>query len=559
MNDALEKSHHELAIKFRKRSEDLEKLNRQLMNEIARHNETARLLKEKSDVLESLFANANFLVAYMDADFNYIRVNRAYAEAAGQDPGFFIGKNHFELYPHEENETIFRRVAETGESYTAFERPFESPDNRESGVIYWDWTLQAAEGVEGKTEGLILTLINVTERKLAEEEIRLRDKRYQEILNQSLDGFARTDMDGFFIETNQIFANMLGYTDDELRSLTFQDVTPAKWQRVEEKILRELETQGHTPLYEKEYMGKGGHKIPVELRMYLSRDEKGKPIDTWAFVRDITLKKETQKELHRYTHQLEQSNRELEEFARVASHDLQEPLRKIQTFGNRLVKKYQDVLDESGRDYLDRMVKAATRMRELIEALLTYSRISTRPHKFDSVDMNEAVQDALTNLEDRIDDTNAEVEVADLPEIEANRLLMVQLLQNLIGNALKFHKKGVRPMIRVGCTIKQSSGKRKRGKSLVPNKCEISVNDNGIGIAEKYAGRIFLPFQRLHGRTAYDGVGMGLSICRRIVERHGGSIRVKSVSGRGSTFIVTLPLKQGQRTRKSQGGDDGNG
>ena len=151
MNDALEKSHHELAIKFRKRSEDLEKLNRQLMNEIARHNETARLLKEKSDVLESLFANANFLVAYMDADFNFIRVNRAYAETAGKDPAFFMGKNHFELYPHQENEAIFRRVVETGAPYTVFERSFEYPDNRALELTYWDWTLQAAEGVEGKT------------------------------------------------------------------------------------------------------------------------------------------------------------------------------------------------------------------------------------------------------------------------------------------------------------------------------------------------------------------------------------------------------------------------
>jgi light-regulated signal transduction histidine kinase (bacteriophytochrome) len=192
-------------------------------------------------------------------------------------------------------------------------------------------------------------------------------------------------------------------------------------------------------------------------------------------------------------------------------------------------------------------------MRSLIEALLSYSRISTESRQFESVDMNEAVREALTNLEGRIEETDAKIEAAELPAIEADKIQMVQLIQNLVGNALKFHREGgLPPIITIGCTIRQKRGKRKGRKPYLVDSCKITIADNGIGMDGQYINEIFLPFRRLHGRSEYEGAGMGLAICRRIVEKHGGNIRVESVPGKGSNFILTLPLKQRQQPVKGK-------
>jgi signal transduction histidine kinase len=231
--------------------------------------------------------------------------------------------------------------------------------------------------------------------------------------------------------------------------------------------------------------------------------------------------------------QLERSNRDLEEFASIASHDLQEPLRAIQAFSSRLQIKHAQSLDEQGADYLARIQKAATRMHTLIGDLLTLSRLSTKAQPFALVNLAEVAREVVCDLEARIQQSGGQVEVAELPAVEADPLQMRQLLQNLISNALKFHRPGIPPMVRVGrCGCTTSDGV-----------C-IEVADNGIGFSEEDLKRIFLPFERLHGRSKYEGTGIGLAICRRVVERHSGSISATSVPGQGSKFIIVLPLRQ---------------
>ncbi len=250
--------------------------------------------------------------------------------------------------------------------------------------------------------------------------------------------------------------------------------------------------------------------------------------------REIAERRRAEAELQTYAARLERSNRELESFAYIASHDLKEPLRKIQVFGERLVAKYGDVLDERGRDYLARMQNAATRMQALIDGLLVYSRVTTKAQPFVTVDLNAVVREVLDDLEVRIEQLQARVEVGELPTVEADPLQMRQLFQNLIGNALKFHREGVAPVVRVRSEPLNGSEGQYR----------IMVEDNGVGFDEKYADRLFQVFQRLHGRSEYEGTGIGLAICRKIIERHGGSITAQSAPDRGATFVVTLPLKQ---------------
>ena len=243
------------------------------------------------------------------------------------------------------------------------------------------------------------------------------------------------------------------------------------------------------------------------------------------------------KELQKHTQELERSNRELQSFAYAASHDLQEPLRKIRTFSDRLQSRFEDQLDDRGRSYLTRMETAAARMQTLIEGLLSFSRVTTKANAYQLTDIKEIIYETLDDLEAKIEETAADIVIADeLPIIEADPTQIRQLFQNLIGNALKFQRPQVTPQVFIQA--------RWLPDEEMPHFCEIDVCDNGIGIEPEYESRIFGMFQRLHSRQQFDGTGLGLAICQRIVERHHGTILVQSELGEGSQFTIQLPLKQ---------------
>lgn len=253
--------------------------------------------------------------------------------------------------------------------------------------------------------------------------------------------------------------------------------------------------------------------------------------------------KQVQEQLKTYSAELERSNRDLQDFAWVASHDLNEPLRKIKVFSNRLLTRHTEDLNPQARDYLNRMQNATTRMQTLIDNLLTYSRVTTRGEPFCRVDLSDIMHNVLLDLEIRIEQSRARVDVGNLPVLEADPTQMRQLMQNLLSNALKFHRDDVPPRVRIEGEI-ISNGNHDARYAV----CRISVSDNGIGIEEEYLDRVFHLFQRLNSRSTYEGTGIGLAICRRIVERHDGMIVVRSTPGQGSTFIITLPLRQASST-----------
>jgi signal transduction histidine kinase len=262
---------------------------------------------------------------------------------------------------------------------------------------------------------------------------------------------------------------------------------------------------------------------------------------------EVEQRAQAEARVQSFAEELQRSNRELQQFAAVASHDLQEPLRKIQAFGDRLKTKCAGSLGEAGLDYLQRMQAASARMATLITDLLTYSRVTTRQQPFQPVDLDQVAQEVIGDLEARIQQTQGRIELGALPTLDGDPVQIRQLLQNLLGNALKFHKPGVAPLVKVESRLLEGR--------LTPEGLpvyEISVEDNGIGFEEIYLDRIFGFFQRLHGRTEYEGTGMGLAICRRIVERHGGQITARSKPGEGSTFLVTLPGMQPKEKQDSE-------
>ena len=286
---------------------------------------------------------------------------------------------------------------------------------------------------------------------------------------------------------------------------------------------------------------KDGSEFPVEISLSPLETEEGVLVS--SAIRDITERHRTQERLEEFARRLQVSNQELQQFATVASHDLQEPLRKIQTFADRLQSKCGAALGDQGRDYLARMQNAATRMRKLINDLLSISRVTTTGQAFVPVDLVKATHEVVADLEGLIQQVGGRVEVGSMPSIEADPLQIRQLVQNLIGNGLKFHRPGTPPVVTV-------SGHQ------VNHQVQIFVQDNGIGFAPTYRERIFELFQRLHGRDDYEGTGIGLAICRKIAERHGGTITANGSPGEGATFIVTLPVHQPKPNEEDHHGEE---
>jgi PAS domain S-box-containing protein len=273
---------------------------------------------------------------------------------------------------------------------------------------------------------------------------------------------------------------------------------------------------------------KDGSEFPVEISLSPLRSEDETLII--SIIRDITTRKQTETRLRAVAEDLERSNRELEQFAYVASHDLQEPLRMVASYTQLLARRYKDKLDSDADEFIGFAVDGARRMQELINDLLTYSRVGSRALELELVDSNAVVDQVISDLGAAIEDSAATVTRGDLTSVRADDLQLHQLFQNLIANAIKFRQPGLAPVVHVSSRATDTS-------------CTFSVRDNGIGIEPQYVERIFMLFQRLHSRAEYAGTGIGLAICKKIVERHGGSIEVHSEPGRGTTFEFTLPVR----------------
>ena len=518
-----------------------------------------RELKESEEQYRSLFRNmingfSRHKVLFDEegkpVDYIFLQVNQAFEKFTGLREADVIGKTVTEVLPGISTDStdwigIYGRVAMTGEP--AHMEKYAGPLKR--------WYSVSAYSPE--KDHFVTVFEDITDRKRAEKalqadkdelEIRVRERtaelsRAKELLQTIIDYIpvmiCLFDPDGEVKVLNSHYRNLIGWGPEKNENSDMSETC-----RPDSDICAEV--WSHMERRESGW------------RDFVVRTKQGKDLETsWANVSlsdgsliaigiDNTERKRAEERDRLYLEQVERSNKELQDFAFVASHDLQEPLRKIQSFGDLLVTEFKDSFSEEGRDFLVRMQDAAARMRVLIDSLLTYSRLTSKVRPFFQVELNEAADEALGNLAVLKEETNGSVEVGKLPTVEGDKVQMIQLFQNLIANALKFHKKGEPPKVRI------SAGPIRGVGFDNVEAYEIRVEDDGIGFEEIYLSRIFAPFQRLHGKSEYEGVGIGLAICRKIVERHQGTITATSEPGKGAVFVVTLPAKKKQKMREKE-------
>jgi PAS domain S-box-containing protein len=499
--------------------------------------ETAQRLSEARRLMSQVVEYSGDGIMTLTLDGKITSWNRGAERMYGYSAEEIIGQPVALLAaPGREDEdgAAIMRIAR-GERVERYETQRRRKDGR---IISVERTLSPVLDAQGRISGISNIARDITERKRAEAALAassaavVASEAQLRLLLDSMQDGVFIAQDERFVLANPALPAMLGYDAGEFIGKPFAEVVAPEFLELWNDRFRQRVRGGAEPLgrYEVRLLCRQqGASLWVELNaQHLQFKGAGAVL---GIARDITQRRAAEEQQRALAEGLARSNRELEDFARVASHDLQEPLRKVQAFGDLLAAQYAERLDEEARGYISRMQNAAKRMSALITDLLAFSRVTTRGQPFVKVDLGAVAAGVVSDLEVHIQQARGTVELAALPMIKADPLQMRQLLQNLISNALKYRKPDVPPMVKVHSEARPDGGE-----------VRLFVADNGIGFDMKYLDRIFVVFQRLHGRMEYEGTGVGLAICKKIVERHGGSITATSAPGEGATFIVTLPV-----------------
>lgn len=522
------------------------------------------LAESQTAELEAIYSSAPVGLCVMDRELRYLRINERLAALNGRPAREHLGETFRESLPDlaDSLEPLCRECMETGQPVHHFE--IAGRDEHTGLTSHYLTSLHPLRDAEGQISGVNMVVQDITDRKRIEEALRESEERLRIFIEHAPASLAMFDRNMRYVSVSRRWLSDYKLTERDLGGLCHYDIfpeIPERWKVVHRRALAGEVVQAENDRFSRD--DGSVQWLRWEVRPW--RESSGEIGGIVVFSEDTTARKlaedalreseerlrksrdelelrvrERTSELRTTITRLELLNQELQEFAYVASHDLQEPLRKIQTFCDLAIKRCAPEIDSIGHQYLNRVLNSAGRMRQLLRDLLEFSRVASKPQPLKELDLRQIVLEAADVFEATMKETGARIEIGELPVIEADESQMLQLFQNLIGNSLKY-RSSESPLISI--YAKASTG----------GICEINVKDNGIGFDQEYAERIFTPFQRLHGREEYDGTGMGLAICRKIVERHGGNIRADSNPGTGSTFIIMLPIKRDRVSKKNGG------
>jgi hypothetical protein len=498
--------------------EELQKTQEALKESLAATSEVAR-----KDLADQKFAlDQHAIVAMTDVKGSITYVNDKFCAISKYSREELLGQDHRILnsgyHPKEFFQQMYRTIAQGGVWRG------EIRNRAKDGSFYWvDSTIVGFAGADGKLEKYVAIRADITERKRAEE---VRE-RLAAVVESSDDAIIGKTLDGVITTWNHGAEKVFGYPVSEAVGKPMQMLVPPERANEEADILARVERGESVEHFETVRVRKDGKGIDVSVTISPIRDSSGAIVGVSKVARDISERKRAEQRLADKVEELARSNRDLEQFAYAASHDLQEPLRMVASYTQLLAERYGGKLDENADKFLGYAREGALRMQVLIRDLLTFSRVVQAGVPRKNVDCDVALEEALQSLTAAIEESGTVVTHTALPNVWADQTQIVQVFQNLIGNAIKFHN-GAPPQCAVSA--------EKSGCNWL-----FSVSDNGIGIAPEYAENIFVVFQRLHARTEYPGNGIGLAICKKIIEHYGGTIWVESKVGEGSTFKFTLP------------------
>lgn len=474
----------------------------------------------------ALFRNSAFGVMLINEHGSILEINDQLLKRLGYERDELLNQSAIKIMISEEDmEPALENLTELRERLIPsinVERRIRSKNG------FLSWSRIGASLIElSPGETAIMVLIeDINEEKISRRELDEVERRFEAVFNSSPSGIIITRNQGEILHTNPAFAEMLGYHPQDLIG---KDVFQFTYEPDQQDTLKmvNLLNSGQISEYdlEKRYVRRDGNTFWAKTWVSLM-ERNGKDVIRVAIVENIDRRKKAEQKLEEKNKELMEINQELEHFAYVASHDLQEPLRTVASFIQILEKRYGHLLDEDGQQFMMFVVEGAKRMQSLIRDLLEYSRINRFNTDYEKVDLNEVFQTVNRGLKEKIDSTDAVILAENLPSIQGNKIQLTQIFQNLIDNAIKF-RGDKKPEIII--SVKE-----------LPSKWEISVRDNGIGISQEYFQRIFIIFQRLHTHEEYSGTGIGLALCKKIIERHGGEIWLDSVPGQGTNFTFTI-------------------
>jgi PAS domain S-box-containing protein len=498
--------------------------------------QTFKSLKESQKNYKTLFELSPTYTVLLGLDGTIKNFNKKTELFAGMPREKLIGIPFTELdfVPEVEMNAHVERISKLAKGELV--EPFESRIVEPNGKIHWIEVHSTLLKKGNEPHGILVSCNDITERKKTENALKESEEKFRQIAENMGEVFWVIDpKTGEVIYVSPVYQWVWGRTCQSLyenHESWIEAIHPGDRDRTVEMIWNGFDNADEAKEgFEYRVIKPDGKIIWVWMQSFLIRDESGEISRIVGVASEITGYKKAEQEIKALLDELKRSNEELQQFAYVTSHDLQEPLRTIASFTQLMERRYKGKLDEDADEFMDYIVDASVRMKQMIMDLLEYSRVGTKQEMYRTIDIESKLNDVLVNLNDLIERSRAEITHDSLPVVFGDESQLLLLLQNLITNAIKFRKENEPPRIHISAV-----------KDPEKNEYVFSIADNGIGIEEQYFGRIFTIFQRLHTREEYQGTGIGLSVAKRIVERHGGMIWVESEFGEGSTFYFTIPI-----------------
>ena len=503
------------------------------VSDITAQHDAERRLKESEQRFRRTFELAGSGMAHIGMDRRFTRVNRRLCEILGYSEEELLQLTGRQI-SHPEDLDIINEQRPRLYKGEIDRIELEKRYLRKDGSVVWvHFTMTVERDAKGAPLYEIAVYEDITQQLETQLRLRESEARFRQTFELAASGIGHV-RDGRFVRVNRSLCEIFGYAEGELLGRHVKELSHPEDRDVSDAPRERIRRgEAESARFEKRYLRADGAVIWCEVAVALVRDVYGVPQYEVAIFDEVTDRKKAEARLREAHEELKRSNAELEQFAYVASHDLQEPLRMVASYAQLLGRRYEAKLDGDAREFMAYIVDGASRMKQLIEDLLAYSRVGTKGAEFKRVNAEDALKRALFNLRAAIEEAGAVVTNDPLPTLSGDEVQLGQLLQNLMSNALKFRSDSV-PRIHIGVT---ESAKE----------YAFEVRDNGIGIEPQYYERIFMVFQRLHNKGEYPGTGIGLAICKKVVERHGGRIWVESRPGAGSSFYFTLPKERGGR------------